>query len=290
MYKVKLSGGVAKYELILLYMIKNRHLFKDIELTYYDMPDNCVWNGGRINRNIEFTDTMLNTFNKYKQGMCLGFTNNVILDVGDEVGNRLLKMVADNNPHKLHGVVLMSETLRRYIRKNYPELKLTYSITGHPTTDQLNFEGYYKELEEKYDVIVPKYSHMDAILPLLQSGKLNPAKYEILINDNCNDRCQFYAEHFHQINHVNRAIKTPWETDWDKSFQIEIKPKTKAGIQKTGNCVTENMDEHYLQPYVDAGVTHFKISGRDLLDIEFEQSLPKHLGVIQKLLSKVPVE
>jgi collagenase-like PrtC family protease len=125
---------------------------------------------------------------------------------------------------------------------------------------------------------------------LLQSGKLNPAKYEILINDNCNDRCQFYAEHFHQINHVNRAIKTPWETDWDKSFQIEIKPKTKAGIQKTGNCVTENMDEHYLQPYVDAGVTHFKISGRDLLDIEFEQSLPKHLGVIQKLLSKVPVE
>jgi len=71
---------------------------------------------------------------------------------------------------------------------------------------------------------------------------------------------------------------------------FEIKPKTKPGIQKTAHCVTENMDEHYLQPFVDSGVTHFKISGRDLSDLEFEQSLPRHLGVIQRLKSKVPVE
>jgi hypothetical protein len=290
MFKVKLSGGVAKYELLLLYMLKNRSLFKDVELTYYDMPDNCVWNGGRINRNIEFSDKMLNTFNKYKQGMCLGFTNNVILDVGDETGNKLLNMVANNNPNKMHGVVLMSETLRRYIRRNFPELKLTYSITGHPTTDQLNFEGYYKELEEKYDVIVPKYSHMDAILPLMQAGKLDGSKYEILINDNCNTKCQFYLEHFHQINHMNRTIKTPWESDWDKSFQVEIKPMIKPGIQKTSHCVQDDMDSNYLVPYVDVGVTHFKISGRDLSDQEFEQSLGKHFGTIQGLISKVTVE
>ena len=177
MINVKIGGGVSKYELLLLFNLRNRALLDGLQITYYDMPNNCAWNGGRINRTIELTDTMVNTYNKQGHGICLGFTNSVILDVGDEVGNQLLDMISKNNPHKLHGVVLMSETLRRHIRKHYPELKLTYSITGHPTTDQLNFEGYYKELEAKYDVIVPKYSHLNQVLSLLEAGLLDASKY-----------------------------------------------------------------------------------------------------------------
>lgn len=283
MIDVKIGGGVAKYKLLLITLLKMKAAKEPLRLTFYDMPNNCVWNGGRINRDIELTEQMLETFNKHSHGFCLGFTNSVILDVGDETGNKLLEMVSSRNPHKLHGVVLMSETLRRHIRKNFPDLKLTYSITGHPTTDQLNFEGYYKELEAKYDVIVPKYSHLQQILPLMEAGKLDGSKYEILINDNCNTTCQFYSEHFAQISHMNSTYQKPWEEVHDQSYQVEIKPKTKI-IQKTGNCVQDNIKYETLKRFHNAGVTHYKISGRDLQDDSFEFFLPQHLGEVRKLL------
>lgn len=285
MINVKIGGAVQKYELILMWNLKHKDLLKNLQVTYYDMPNNCAWNGGRVNRTIDMTDRMVATYNKFKHGICLGFTNNVILDVGDEVGNRLLQMVTgDNNPHKLHGVVLCSETLRRYLRKNYPELILTYSITGHPTTDQLNFEGYYKELEAKYDVIVPKYSHLKQVVELLEAGKLEGSKYEILVNDNCNVTCQFYSEHFAQISHLNSSIKHPWEENWKQANQIEIKPKIKIGeIKKEANCVQDDIKVQELQRFYDTGVRHFKISGRDLEDDEFEYRLPEHLREIQQI-------
>lgn len=283
MINVKIGGAVQKYKNILMFNLKNKPHIENLQMTYYDMPNDCVWNGGRVNRTIELTQNIVDTYNKQHHGICLGFTNSVILDVGDEVGNHLLNMVASNNPHKLHGVVLMSETLRRYIKKNFPDLVLTYSITGHPTTDQLNFEGYYKELEEKYDVIVPKYSHLDAILPLMEQGKLDGSKYEILVNDNCNVTCQFYSEHFAQISHMNSVIKTPWDTEHDKSFQVEVKPKTKPGIVKTANCVQGDIANNTLQKFYDVGVRHYKISGRDLDDEDFEFQLPKHLAEVNKI-------
>lgn len=282
MIHVKIGGAVAKYKLLMLFLLKHKHLTDGLCLTFYDMPNNCVWNGGRINRDITLTDNIIETYNKYHHGICLGFTNSVILDVGDVTGNKLLEQVASQNPHKLHGVVLMSETLRRHIRKNFPDLKLTYSITGHPTTDQLNFEGYYKELEAKYDVIVPKYSHLKQVLELLEAGKLDGSKYEILVNDNCNVTCQFYSEHFAQISHMNSTHHKPWEEVHDQSYQVEIKPKTKI-IQKTGNCVQDNIKYDTLRRFRDAGVTHFKISGRDLEDDSFEYFLPQHLAEIHKL-------
>jgi len=284
MITVKVGGAVQKYKNILMFNLKNKSLIEGLQMIYYDMPNDCVWNGGRVNRPIELTQNILDTFNQQQFGIDLGFTNQVIIDVGDEVGNNLLNLVYSNNPNKLHGVILVSETLRRYLRKNFPDFKLTYSITGHPTTDQLNFEGYYKELEDKYDIIVPKYSHLDYILPLMAEGKLNGSKYEILINDNCNTTCQFYSEHFAQISHLNTVIRTPWEKEHDLSYQVEIKPKLKTGpIKKEPNCVQGNLEVNELQKFYDAGVRHFKISGRDLEDSDFEYQLPKHLTEIQAI-------
>ena len=91
MINVKIGGAVQKYDLILMWNIKNRSLIKDLSLTYYDMPNNCAWNGGRVNRTINLTETMVATYNKFKHGICLGFTNNVILNVGDEVASDVYK-------------------------------------------------------------------------------------------------------------------------------------------------------------------------------------------------------
>jgi hypothetical protein len=283
MINVKIGGAVQKYKTIILWNIRNKRLIDNLQITYYDMPNNCAWNGGRINRDVELTQTIIDTYNNGGYGFCLGFTNGVIIDLGDIVGNSLLEFVSKNNPNKLHGVVLQSETLRRYIKRNYPELKLTYSITGHPTTDQLNFEGYYTELEGRYDVIVPKYSHLPQVIELLEAGKLNGSKYEILINDNCNVTCQIYKEHWDQMSYVNSTVRTPWEEIPDIAYQVEIKPKTKAVMAHEGNCMQDDVRVDLLQRFYDTGVRHFKISGRDLEEVDFEYQLPKHLNELHKV-------
>jgi hypothetical protein len=280
MITIKIAGIVQKYKQVLLFSMKNRELCKNNYLTFYDMPNNCDWNGGRVNRDIEITEAMLKGMDNNGWGFFLGFTNNVILDVQDEVGNKLLEMVSkyDNN-----GVILQSEALRRYIRQNYKNLKLIYSITGHPTSDHLDFEAYYKEIESKYDLIVPKYSHLDKVLGLLEEGKLDPSKYEILINDNCNATCTMYKEHFDQINTLNRQFTTPWEDNHALAEQIEIKPKTKKSI-KNAHCIQDDIPYDFLQRFANTGVTHFKVSGRDLEEYEFDYRLKTHLTTLGGLV------
>lgn len=283
MIHVKIAGGIAKYNTILLFNLENRELVRGLDLSYYDMPNNCDWNGGRVNRTIELTERLLETFNKHQYGFDLGFTNDVIMDLGDPIGNQLLKMVSDNNPHGKHGVILSSETLRRHIKRSYPNLKLTYSITGHPTTDFLQFDKYYKELESRFDIIVPKDSHLDDIYPLLEQGILDASKYEILVNDNCDKKCAIYSEHFQRIAFVNRTTNQPWEVDWNESFKIETKPLTKPS-SLTAHCVLHTYDVSYLQKFYDVGVRNFKLSGRDLPDTMYKQRITSNLTEIKKLV------
>lgn len=283
MIHVKIAGGIAKYNVILMMSVDNRELFKGLNLSYYDMPNNCDWNGGRVNRSIELTDRILDTFNKYNYGFDLGFTNDVIMDLGDPIGNHLLEMVSSHNPNNKHGVILSCETLRRHIRRSHPNLKLTYSITGHPTTDYLQFDKYYKELESKYDIIVPKDSHIDELLPLFEQGVLDASKYELLVNDNCDRKCPIYSEHFQRIAFMNRTTNKPWESDWGKSFQIETKPLTKPSTT-TAHCVLHSLDATYLQKFYDVGVRNFKLSGRDLTDALYKQRIAANLAEIKKLV------
>ena len=75
MITVKVGGAVQKYKNILMFNVKNRSLIDGLQMIYYDMPNSCIWNGGRINRNIELTQNIIDTYNQQKFGLDLEFDN-----------------------------------------------------------------------------------------------------------------------------------------------------------------------------------------------------------------------
>jgi len=283
----KITGGVSQYNALLLLMVQHKDAFEGLHVNVYDMPNGCSWNGGRINQDITLQERMLKYYNEHEIGFFLGFTNLNILDLNDPVGNQLLEMVASNNPHQKHGVILHNEALRIYVMKNYPDLIRVFSITGHPTSDCLDFPCYYREIEHKYHWIVPKFSHLDRVEDAIEGGMLNPNQYEILINDNCNPSCKFYFEHFASMSQMNNMYRKPWEEAHELSIAVELKPKTKVS-GKNLDCQETDLTADQIRDWMDLGVTHFKMAGRDLDRETFNRRILKSLRAIQDARKRTP--
>lgn len=262
---LKISGGVAKYKEIIS-NIRNTN----IKISVYDMVNNCKWNGGRVNDNIVLTDDIATYYMNNNIDFYYGFSNNIIFNYNDKCATELLNK-------NMYGVIIQNEGLRRFLRSNYPKYRLTFSITGHPTTDYLDFEKYYKNLETLYDLIVPKNSHLEYILPLIKEGTLDANKYEVMINGQCLGGCPFYNEHYNQMNALNNMYDNAKAENPSLSYLSDSLPMTDLyGMKVECNNCHDSIDKlPVLQNYLDSGITHFKLSGRDLPSSEFTKLLIK---------------
>ena len=167
-------------------------------------------------------------------------------------------------------IVLVNEDLRKHLRHNY-NFELIYSITGHQSDVKItdNLINYYKELEMKYDYIVPKF---ELVFQEDFYNNINVEKYELLINDTCKYACPYYYEHFKAIADQNTNSKDPWkelghhhcfktEECWLPNFNPNIgsdKDKEKHG-EKLGMDYNKEM----LVKAKELGYNSFKISGRE---------------------------
>jgi len=134
---------------------------KKINITVYDGPNRCAWNGGRINRDINITKKDIGDYNKLGVRVSLTFTNPVI-DLKDKTGLKLLELLSfnknkNNNSKTINEIILVNDDFRIFLRDNYNFI-LKYSITGHKNyTSFLSREEikeYYKDLFSKYDKVV----------------------------------------------------------------------------------------------------------------------------------------
>ena len=258
-----IAGAFSKFKELSLFILKN----KITDITVYDGVSNCSWNGGRINRDVTFNQAQIDFYYKRNIGIALTFTNHEI-DLSDETGNYLLETF-----HKKgNKIILVNDELRCYIRKSYPLYDLTYSITG---TGHLNIPmqqsdyNFYKDLEFKYDLIVPRMEHIFDPLFL----KLDQSKYEIMLNDNCAWGCPKYKEHFEAINNQNKTL-SPWTTlGSDHCTKIEEcwLPKFNPDIDSKHKEMDINLETQ--KELFSRGIKHFKISGRELSDINFRYEL-----------------
>lgn len=269
--KLNIAGAVVHYNKMLNKIRILKITNKNISFNVYDGPNLCQWNGGRINRDIILTDHMIEMYNKSGISISLAFTNHII-DINDEIGNQLLeKLKFYGEKYNIKNkIILVNEDLRIHLRKNY-NFELIYSITGHESDIKLdkNRITYYKELEEKYDWIVPKFEHV--FEPLFYNN-INPLKYELLINDACIYGCPYYKEHFKSISEHNNKSKTPLlefgeehckkiQECWLPWFNPDI------GHQKHKDKYKEKMGMNYTRDMIKLaiklGYVSFKLSGRE---------------------------
>lgn len=269
--KINIAGAVVHFESLIKELRILQLTNKNIQFAVYEGPNKCQWNGGRINRDIELTDEIIQKYNKAGISISLAFTNPEI-DLTDQVGNELLqKLNYHGNLYNVKNkIVLVNENLRKYLRENY-DFELIYSITGHQSDVKItdNLINYYKELEMKYDYIVPKF---ELVFQEEFYNNINVEKYELLINDTCKYACPYYYEHFKEIAKQNSLSKNPWkefgfehcyktEECWLPKFNPSIGSEQDKEKYKDKLGMAYNRD--MIQNALKIGYSCFKLSGRE---------------------------
>ena len=237
-----IGGGLRHFDEVKEFILKNISIMHH-KLIVFDAFNNCKWNSGRVNYiyDIPFNIDLVRKYNKLGIGVYTNFSNSKI-DLMDPVGNNILKVLNTTN---LNGVIIQNEGLFNYIKKYYPNLKLSYSIIGFP--NDYNIENIDLSKLEKYDYICPRYEYLKGI-------KFNKDKVEIMINDRCKFNCEIFHDHFELISMVNR-----------------MQVKNKHYLNNIQQCIISNkcypdMDKDEVQNFINKGYKVFKISGRSFIN------------------------
>jgi hypothetical protein len=287
--RFNIAGAFSKSKELRLYFFKNKDIIKNFEITVYDGINNCSWNGGRINRDINYDDKVIDYYYRNNISIALTFTNPII-DLDDIIGNELLKKF-----HKKGNVIISANlNLLKYVKEKYPLYKHTRSITSFgkislPMNDK-DYE-HYKYLEKHYDYIVPRCEHVFD----KRFKELNQPKYEIMLNDTCMYNCPYYGEHFKEIAKQNRIYNKPWkEAGFKKMYEIEEcwiserstykKPEVfdpdlghKKTIEKLGDNYGMDLKSNQIKNLIKQGINNFKITGREMTFEDFSIELNLYL-------------
>lgn len=225
-----------------------------------------VWNGGRYlggNTDPRAIQAIIKTLNDLGVHIRFTFTNPLLEKehLGDQFSNGLLR-IADNG---MNEVIVMSPLLEEYIRKNYPNYKITSS-----TCKQIeNMDDVKAELKKDYKYVVLDYNFNNKFEMLEQIPQEDRARCEILVNACCQPNCPRRGEHYRQIGREqirewehkrNKLNKIPYHAE---EFRCDSMRRNLYGI--TGFSTHVSPDDIY-EKYVPMGFVNFKIEGRTTPD------------------------
>ncbi len=252
MSKIKwtVGGGLRFYNEFITYLDKTKDLY-DLEHhivdSVYDSPHGLIWQGGREPAYSQYAldeyIKMVKEYNKRGVKFNVTFSNTILKKehLDDNLCNYFLK----NIENKLNGAIVSSELLRRYIKKNYPQLNLKSSICL--------MRRDYNNLLKHYDVVILQPDD-NRNLKLLKTIK-NISRIEVLVNEMCVTNCKYRKKHYDNIS-----------KEYLKKILIRKKKKNlciteEHGEKRTGELVLRKNEIEKLQ---QAGVVHFKLQGRDV--------------------------
>ncbi|WP_028521665.1 hypothetical protein [Ruminococcus flavefaciens] len=262
--------GIAthfKFNLIFVTVLEQYpQYFRDFEIaSFYGAFPQSIWNGGRTQEGLcdkRFVKMVLKEFNDRGIPVRFTFTNPALekKHLNDKFCNMVMSL-ADNG---LNEAIVVSPILEEYIRKNFPNFKLTSS-----TCKRLDDgERLAAELEKDYSIVVVDYD-LNNKFDILEKLP-HKEKCEFLVNSNCRPACPNRKQHYYnvgvqQINYANHMRKYP-----DKPYDPII-----FGDGANQNCpfFTRNLFEirdlsTNIKPadiwdkYLPMGFNQFKIEGR----------------------------
>ena len=259
-----------RLNMVLLTAMKQRpEWFRDgvrVASVYGAFPPS-MWNGGRAamgttdKRTIE---GILDTFNNKENIPCrFTFTNPALKEehLSDFFCNQVMKL-GDNG---MNEVIVNSPLLEEYIRKTYPNYKITSS-----TCKQIRDPEELKaELEKDYNLVVLDYNWNNNFEFLEKVP--HKEKCELLINACCEPNCQRRGDHYRvigeeQIKYAEYCSKPPSLRVPYKAQPFHCKSMMLHLYETTGFSTHISPDDLY-EKYVPMGYNHFKIEGRTMPDI-----------------------
>lgn len=256
--------------IIFVSMLKNcPHFFREgveIASVFGTFPQS-LWNGGRTTMGIcdmNFVKRAVNGFNNKGVPLRFTFTNPVLekKHLSDKFCNDVMKL-ADNG---FNEVIVNSPVLEEYIRRKYPDYKLTSSTCKRIT----DLEKLREELEKDYSLVVLDYD-LNNKFDILEKLP-HKEKCEILVNACCNPACKMRKEHYRRIGLQQIEICDHIRNHPGKPLTLQNSTDMGCGIENRSIYDIKKLSTH-ISPddiwnkYVPMGFEHFKIEGRSFSNL-----------------------
>lgn len=273
-FRISIPGAFGKFnELVKIGIFK---FAKDFDISVYDSLHLSPWNGGRISRlnkivDLDHSVKLVKIYNSKNIGVFVTFSNYRVDNVTRLEENYFLSIL---NESSINGVILANDNLKTHIRKTYPNLKISYSVSGF---ESLNLSPVSKVFEE-YDLVCPRYEW--TFRPDFYNN-FNISKCNIMLNDCCKAGCALWSSHFKAISDANRlGLKDLNKLKSIQECWIATNSNNPSAGWSCNGDVGMNLDLVGIRRLVDIGYIGFKICGRDLPLDEFAEEVTEYLELL----------
>lgn len=222
----------------------------------YGAPADCIWGGGRVGFGEHDPRDVLALMREYGISSRLTFSNSLLTEehLTDRKCNALCRLFAESGSPQ-NGVIIHSDLLLGYLKRNYPNL---YFVSS--TTKVLTDIGEYAAEADREDFLyaVPDF-RLNNRYDLL--GTLNAKqreKTEFLCNECCSIGCKDRKLCYENVSRKNLGEDCPDhvcaapDADSGYLFSKAMKSPSFIGISEIQNI------------YLPMGFSNFKIEGRGL--------------------------
>lgn len=221
----------------------------------YGAPADCLWGGGRVGFGDERATDVIKLLNEYDISARLTFSNSLLQQahLQDKKCNRLCELFEKTGTK--NGVIIYSDLLLDYIKKNYPDFYFVSSTTKVLT----NFKDFEAELNrDDFKYVVPDFRLNKKLDKLGELSTIQKDKVEFLCNECCSYSCMERKECYENVSRKSLG----------EDCDDHICPSTQA---KTGYKFSEAMNNpgfisvtDIQYTYMPLGFSNFKIEGRSL--------------------------
>ena len=222
----------------------------------YGAPADCIWGGGRAGFGDDDARKVLDLMKEYGISARLTFSNSLLREehLLDKKCNALCKLFEEAGDTQ-NGVIVHSDLLLDYLKKNYPNLYFVSSTTK-VLTDFQQFSNEVKRKEFRYVVLDFRLNKsFDRLNTLTQIEK---DKVEFLCNECCWFGCKDRKRCYETVSRKNLGENCP--EHYCAAPDAEEGYRFSKAMKNPGFISTEDIQNVYLP----MGFSNFKIGGRGL--------------------------
>lgn len=222
----------------------------------YGAPEDCIWGGGRTSFGSQSPEKVLELVQEYDISARLTFSNSLLRTehLSDRKCNELCDLFGENEDKK-NGVIIHSDLLLDYLKKNYKGFYFVSSTTKVIT----DFEKFQNEVDrDEFQYVVPDFRLNKDFDKLNNLSENQKDKVEFLCNECCSPDCKVRKLCYENVSHKNLGEECPEHhcTSLDDgvgySFSRAMTNPTFISINDIKNI------------YLPMGFSNFKIEGRGL--------------------------
>lgn len=245
------------YDFLALYREHREYFYEWCKIgSIYGAPASCLWGGGRVGSGQADSKQVFELMQKYGISSRLTFSNSLIRQehVGDEDCNELCRVFYGSKEIQ-NGIIVHSEMLLEYLKKQYPD----YYYISSTTKVLTEFSDFVEEVNrEEFDYVVPDFRLNKDFSRLKNMTQNQKDKVEFLCNECCWFACTARKECYENV-----SLKNLGEACED---HICVSPNGERGYRFSDAMNNEGFIslEGIYNIYLPMGFSNFKIEGREL--------------------------